>query len=54
MRVTQLFSKTVRQDPRDEESVNATFEKWVHTAGFAFLIGLILLVTYNDILKLVK
>lgn len=34
--------------------VNATFEKWVHTAGFAFLIGLILLVTYNDILKLIK
>jgi len=34
--------------------VHATFEKWVHTIGFAVLIGLILLVTYNDILKLIK
>ena len=34
--------------------VNATFEKWVHTAGFAFLIGLIILVTYNDVLKLIN
>jgi len=32
---------------------NATFEKWVHTVGFAFLIGLIVLITWNDILKLV-
>jgi len=31
---------------------NATFEKWVHTVGFAFLIGLIVLITYNDVLKL--
>lgn len=29
-------------------------EKWVHTAGFAVLIGLILLVTFNDIVKLVR
>lgn len=29
-------------------------EKWVHTVGFAVLIGLILLVTYNDILKILK
>lgn len=34
--------------------VHATFEKWVHTIGFAFLIGLIVLITYNDILKLLK
>lgn len=34
--------------------VHATFEKWVHTIGFGVLIALILLVTYNDILKLVK
>ena len=34
--------------------INATFEKWVHSIGFAFLIGLILLVTYNDILKIIK
>lgn len=34
--------------------VNATFEKWVHTAGFAVLIALIVLVSFNDILKLVK
>ncbi len=33
--------------------VHATFEKWVHTVGFVVLIGLILLVTYNDILKLI-
>lgn len=30
------------------------FEKWVHTVGFVVLIGLILLVTYNDVLKLVR
>src|SRR3990167_2398085 len=29
-------------------------EKWAHTIGFALLIALILLVTYNDILKLVR
>ncbi len=29
-------------------------EKWVHTIGFAVLIGLVLLITYNDILKLVR
>ena len=29
-------------------------EKWVHSVGFAVLIGLIVLITYNDILKLVK
>ena len=33
--------------------VSPTVEKWIHTAGFAVLIGLILLVTYNDILKLI-
>lgn len=33
--------------------VHATFEKWVHTVGFVVLIGLILLVTYNDIFKLI-
>lgn len=30
------------------------FEKWAHTIGFALLLGLIFLVTYNDILKLIK
>ena len=34
--------------------VHATFEKWVHTIGFGVLIALILLVTYNDIVKLIK
>lgn len=34
--------------------VHATFEKWVHSIGFALLIGLIVLITYNDILKLLK
>lgn len=34
--------------------VHATFEKWVHSVGFALLIALIVLVTYNDILKLIK
>lgn len=29
-------------------------EKWVHTIGFAALIGLVLLITYNDILKLIR
>ncbi|MCR4324278.1 MAG: M50 family metallopeptidase [Candidatus Curtissbacteria bacterium] len=31
-----------------------TVEKWVHAVGFVLLIGLIILVTYNDILKLVR
>lgn len=30
------------------------FEKWVHTVGFVVLIGLIVIITYNDILKLVR
>lgn len=30
------------------------FEKWAHTIGFAVLLGLIVLVTYNDILKLLR
>lgn len=29
-------------------------EKWTHTVGFVVLIGLILLVTYSDILKIIK
>lgn len=29
-------------------------EKWVHTIGFAFLIGLIVLITFNDIAKILK
>jgi len=29
-------------------------EKWAHTIGFVLLLALILLVTYNDILKLVR
>lgn len=29
-------------------------EKWAHTIGFAVLIGLIVLVTYNDVLKLLR
>lgn len=29
-------------------------EKWVHSVGFVVLIGLIVLITYNDVLKLLK
>lgn len=29
-------------------------EKWTHTIGFALLLGLIFLITYNDILKLIR
>lgn len=29
-------------------------EKWTHTIGFALLLALILLVTYNDVLKLIR
>ncbi|KKR57927.1 hypothetical protein A2362_01025 [Candidatus Curtissbacteria bacterium RIFOXYB1_FULL_41_59] len=29
-------------------------ERWAHTIGFALLLGLILLITYNDILKLFR
>lgn len=34
--------------------VHANFEKWAHTIGFALLLALIFLITYNDILKLVS
>ncbi len=34
--------------------VYPTVEKWVHTVGFVVLIGLILLITFNDISKLIK
>lgn len=34
--------------------VYPTVEKWVHTVGFVLLIGLIILVTYNDIIKLLR
>lgn len=34
--------------------VYPNIEKWVHTIGFALLLGLIVLVTYNDILKLLR
>lgn len=37
-----------------KRKVSPVIEKWIHTAGFAVLIGLILLVTYNDILKLLR
>ena len=43
-----IFEAVTRKRP------HAIFEKWVHTAGFALLIGLILLITYNDILKLIR
>lgn len=33
---------------------NANVEKWVHTGGFGVLIALILLITFNDIAKLVR
>lgn len=36
------------------KKVYPVVEKWVHTIGFVVLIGLILLVTYNDILKILK
>lgn len=29
-------------------------EKWTHAIGFALLIGLIILITYNDLLKIIK
>jgi regulator of sigma E protease len=34
--------------------VHASFEKWVHTVGFAVLLALIVLVTFNDIVKLLQ
>lgn len=34
--------------------VYPSVEKWVHTVGFVLLIALILLITYNDVLKLLK
>ncbi len=43
-----IFEAVTRKKP------HATFEKWVHTVGFALLIGLVLLITYNDVLKLIR
>lgn len=34
--------------------VYPNLEKWIHQIGFAILLGLIVLVTYNDILKLLR
>ena len=34
------------------KKVRPSVEKWTHTIGFALLIGLIVLITYNDILKI--
>lgn len=34
------------------KKVNPTFEKWVHSVGLIVLIGLFLLITYSDILKI--
>ena len=34
--------------------VNPSVEKWTHTIGFAFLLALIVLITYNDVLKLLR
>lgn len=34
--------------------VNPNFEKWVHGIGFAILIMLIILITYNDILRFIE
>jgi len=34
--------------------VYPAFEKWAHTIGFALLLALIVLITYNDILKLFR
>lgn len=35
------------------KKAHPTLEKWTHTIGFAVLIVLVLLITYNDILKLI-
>lgn len=34
--------------------IHPTFEKWTHTIGFAVLLALIVLVTFNDIAKLLR
>lgn len=34
--------------------VHPAFEKWAHTIGFAVLLALIVLITFNDILKLLR
>ena len=34
--------------------VYPAFEKWAHTIGFALLLALIVLITYNDVLKLLR
>lgn len=36
------------------KKVYPAVEKWTHTIGFAVLIGLIVLITYSDILKIIK
>lgn len=37
-----------------KKRVNPKFEKWAHSIGFAVLLGLIVLVTFNDIIKLFR
>lgn len=36
------------------KKVYPSIEKWTHTIGFALLLGLIVFITYNDILKLLR
>jgi regulator of sigma E protease len=47
-RLTFLLVELVRRKP-----IAAKYEGWVHAVGFVLLIGLMVFVTVNDIMKLV-
>lgn len=48
-RLLFLLIEAVRRKP-----INPKYEGWVHAAGFLLLIGLMVVVTFNDILRLFK
>lgn len=48
-RIVFLLIEFIRRKP-----VNPKYEGWVHAAGLALLVGLMLVVTFNDITKLIK
>ena len=46
-RLLFLIIEGIRRKP-----VNPKYEGWVHAAGFVLLIGLMVVVTFNDIVRL--
>ena len=48
-RLLFLLIEAIRRKP-----INRKYEGWVHAVGFMFLIGIMLVVTFNDIMNLIR